>query len=302
MNRSTIIWTVLLILGGAWLIHRATTTDMGQVYVQEIPPDEEKGRTWNKYQIVDPIRRDDPDVSLSIPDTVGVWISALLTLCIFSFLWGDNFFYKFAESLFVGVSAAYLMVVGFWTGIVQNLFGTLAPGLMRDQLGLLPGLPETKEPEIIYIVPLILSFLMLMRLSPKGGWISRWPLAFFIGATAGVRLLGFFESDFVRQIQNTLLPLVVMQADGTFDFWGSLQNVTIVVGVMASLVYFFFSVEHTGAVGKVSRLGIWFLMITFGANFGYTVMGRFALLAQRLEFLFDDWLWIIDPINKRVGL
>ena len=260
------------------------------------------GRTWTNYQLVDPLQRGEADVNLSLAHTVGVWVSALLTLCIFSFLWGDNFFYKFAEALFVGVSAAYLMAVGFWTGIVQNLFGKLAPSLMRDQLGWLPGLPETQEPQYIYIVPLILSFLMLMRLSPKGGWISRWPLAFFIGATAGVRLLGFFESDFVRQIQNTLLPLVVLEAEGNFDFWASLQNVTIVVGVFASLVYFFFSVEHTGFVGKVSRLGIWFLMITFGANFGYTVMGRIALLAQRLEFLLDDWLWLIDPLNKRIGL
>ena len=302
MNRSAVIWTIVLIAAGGWLVYRATFSEMAKVYVKEIPPDEKTGRTWTTYQLVDPLQRTEPDVKLSIADTAGVWVSALLTLCIFSFLWGDNFFYKFAEALFVGVSAGYLMAVGFWTGIVQNLFGKLAPSLMRDDLGWLPGLPETQEPEYIYIVPLVLSFLMLMRLSPTGGWISRWPLAFFIGATAGVRLLGFFESDFVRQIQNTLLPLVVLEAEGNFDFWASLQNVTILVGVFASLVYFFFSVEHTGFVGKVSRLGIWFLMITFGANFGYTVMGRIALLAQRLEFLFDDWLWLIDPLNKRIGM
>jgi hypothetical protein len=28
-------------------------------------------------------------------------------------------------------------------------------------------------------------------------------------------------------------------------------------------------------------------------------MGRIALLAARIEFLFDDWLWLIDPTNKR---
>ena len=43
-------------------------------------------------------------------------------------------------------------------------------------------------------------------------------------------------------------------------------------------------------------------MITFGAGFGYTVMGRIALLAERLQFLFDDWLWLIDPIGKRIGM
>jgi hypothetical protein len=300
MNRSAVVWTIVLVIAGGWLVYRATSSEMAKAYVQEIPP--EAKRTWSKYQVVDQALRTEPNVSFSLSHTVGVWISALLTLCIFSFLWGDNFFYKFAEALFVGVSAAYLMAVGFWTGIVQNLLGKLIPDVMRNDLGWLPGLPESQEPDYLYLVPLALSFLMLMRLSPKGGWISRWPLAFFIGATAGVRLLGYFESDFVRQIQNTLLPLIVMHADGTFNFWASLQNATIVVGVLATLVYFFFSVEHTGVVGKVSRLGIVFLMITFGASFGYTVMGRIALLAQRLEFLFDDWLWLIDPLGKRIGL
>jgi hypothetical protein len=42
-------------------------------------------------------------------------------------------------------------------------------------------------------------------------------------------------------------------------------------------------------------------MITFGAAFGYTVMGRIALLAIRFEFLFDDWLWLIDPLHRRLG-
>ena len=41
-------------------------------------------------------------------------------------------------------------------------------------------------------------------------------------------------------------------------------------------------------------------MITFGAAFGFTVMGRIALLAARIEFLFADWLWIIDPSGPRV--
>ena len=71
------------------------------------------------------------------------------------------------------------------------------------------------------------------------------------------------------------------------------------MGVLSCLVYFFFSIEHTGVVGHTARLGIWFLMITFGAAFGYTVMGRIALLAIRIEFLFDDWLWLIDPTGKR---
>ena len=94
--------------------------------------------------------------------------------------------------------------------------------------------------------------------------------------------------------------MAVDASTGSFEFWDSAKNVVVVIGVLAGLVYFFFSIEHKGVVGKTARLGIWFLMVTFGAAFGYTVMGRIALFAIRLEFLFDDWLWLIDPIQRRI--
>ena len=40
-------------------------------------------------------------------ELIGLWMAALLTLAIYSFLYDDNPIYKFAEHLFVGVSAAY---------------------------------------------------------------------------------------------------------------------------------------------------------------------------------------------------
>ncbi|HEY3245711.1 MAG TPA: hypothetical protein VGM03_20390, partial [Phycisphaerae bacterium] len=212
------------------------------------------------------------------------------TLCIFSFLYRDNVFYKFAEAVLVGVSAAYWMVVGFWSTIVSNLMGKLVPALV--QRWAVPGLEA--KPQNAYVVPLVLGLLLLWRLSPRGGWIARWPLAFIIGTMAGMRLVGFLQADFLSQISNTIIPLLVMHRE-QLDVAQSIKNLLIVVGVLSGLVYFFFSIEHKGLIGKVSRVGIWFMMITFGASFGYTVMGRIALLAIRLEFLFDDWLWIIDP-------
>ena len=56
------------------------------------------------------------------------------------------------------------------------------------------------------------------------------------------------------------------------------------------LFYFFFSVEHKGVSGGISKVGIWFLMVSFGASFGYTVMGRVSLLIGRVQFLIYDWL------------
>ena len=133
---------------------------------------------------------------------------------------------------------------------------------------------------------------------PRGAWIARWPLSFIVGTFAGLQLIGFLHGDFLAQIRNTILPLAVMDG-GAVDFWASLRNLLIVGGVLCAVIYFFFSFEHKGAVGGAAKVGIWFLMITFGAAFGYTVMGRIALLAIRFEFLLDDWLWLIDPSRRR---
>jgi hypothetical protein len=300
MNRSTVVSLIVVIVAGVFLALRAETSEMGKVYTEGVEfIDADSGVSWTKQVEVAPSRRDEDGVSLSMNRTVGLWLSAILTLCIFSFLIGDSVIYKMAEAVFLGVSAAYAMVVGFWGGIIPNLMGNITPGLIRDHF--LPGLNADKEPRYLYLTVLVLSVMMLMRLAPKGQWIARWPLAFFIGATAGVKLVGFLEADFVQQIKSTILPLYVA-VDGEFDWRASLKNLTIMFGVLTTLVYFFFSFEHKGVVGGAARLGIWFLMITFGAGFAFTVMGRIALLSERLKFLFDDWLWLIDPLSQRIGL
>jgi len=232
-------------------------------------------------------------------DSLGIWVAALLTLFILSFVYRDNPFYKVAESILIGVSAAYWMVVGFWSTIVPQLLGALAPGFVREYA--MPSLPASATPGLdaaLAFVPLLLGFMLLWRLAPKGGWISVWPIAFVIGTTAGIRLVGAIEADLMRQLVAAMKPLVVFEegvaASGEairmFDFWGSVGSVVGVVGVLSVLTYFFFSVEHKGAVGKTARVGIWFLMISFGSAFGLTVMGRITLLLQRFEFLFTDWL------------
>ena len=60
------------------------------------------------------------------------------------------------------------------------------------------------------------------------------------------------------------------------------------------LIYFFFSLEHKGVIGGISKIGVWFLMIAFGASFGFTVMARMSLLIGRIQFLIRDWLGIIQ--------
>lgn len=305
MNREA-FWSMVLLIGGGFalaVIQLAQSEQVGAQYVlaEQVEPEATPG--WTMYRNVPQSAKGEPGVSLSMPRSVGVWIAAFLTLAVFSFLAGDNPAYKLAESIFVGVSAGYVMVAGFWDQIVQNLLAKLLPQASQA-MGIANLDGSIVQPQWVFLVPLVMSGMMLWQLSPKGGWIARWPLAFFIGATAGIRITATFEADFVRQIQQTLLPIVAIVYDNaasgrSVDWVASLQqsvrNTVIVFGVLTSLTYFFFSVEHRGPVQVASRIGIFVLMITFGAAFGFTVMGRIVLLTQRLEFLFFDWLRVPMP-------
>jgi hypothetical protein len=292
MKRETLIWLILFVAGGLFLVYRASTSGMGSAFVKQTP-----SGTWIGAS---PAEAAAGVAEFSLARTTGTWVAALMTLFVFSFLYRDNPLYKIAESTVVGVSAAYWMVIGFWSTLIPNLFGVLFPAWIQSWAQ--PGLsPLHVDYWQMSFIPLILGAMLLWRLMPTGGWVSRWPLAFIIGATAGIRLIGFLQADFISQINNSILPLIVMDAEGRFQPWESIRHLLIVSSILACLVYFFFSFEHKGVVGQVSRVGIWVLMITFGAAFGYTVMGRIALLAIRFEFLFDDWLWLIDPTNQRLG-
>ena len=216
--------------------------------------------------------------------TVELWLGALLTLMIFSFLYKDNPFYKFAEHLFVGVSAAYWMVIGIWTTLMPNLVARIWPSAVRS----IVNMPEDAKPQYHFIIPAVFGILMLTRLVERVSWLSRWAMAFVIGYAAGTNFTRYLQSDFVGQIYNTMLPLVV-RTDGGIAVGAMISSVVLLVGVICALIYFFFSKEHTGAFGAASRLGIWFLMVAFGAAFGYTVMARISLLTGRMQYL-GEWL------------
>ena len=240
-------------------------------------------------------------------EIMGAWLVVLLTLCIFSFLYKDNPFYKAAEHLYVGVSAGYVAVISFWQQVQPNMFGRLWPSrvdvddgsiftsvwyaiyeifnFISTGFGILDrsifpegGIKGFDEIRFIYLIPFILGIFMILRLVPKLGWLARWAIAYIVGMAAGLRFYGFLNSDILIQIKASAI-------DFTSD-WGTIVNALILfIGTLTGLIYFFYSTEHKGVVGRLSRIGIYFLMIKFGASFGFAVMGRISLLIGRINDL-----------------
>ena len=211
---------------------------------------------------------------------IGIWVAAFLTLAIYSFLYGDNPIYKLAEHIFVGLSAAYGAVIVWYEGLIPLLINPLfRPHLVEDATG----------PKYSLIIPMVLGLLILSRFVPRYNWLSRWPIAFVMGLGAGLNIPRTVMALILAQMHGTMLPLLPV-SDGGYNYLAGFSNLLIVVGVICTLAYFYFSARHTGVLGRASRVGIWFLMVAFGAGFGNTVMARISLLIGRVQFLLYDWL------------
>jgi len=223
-----------------------------------------------------------------IETIIGAWVATGLTLFIFSFLYKDNPLFKLAENLYVGVSVGYTIVKTYDTVIVHLIWK-----------------PIVENGEWALLVPVAIGMLMLTRYVPKAAWLSRYAFAFIVGVGSGLAIPRVISSYILKQIEDTVRPLMVMvPGEGlTFTFnllnpASSLNTIIILLGVSSVLFYFFFSVEHTGPGKAVARTGILFLMISFGAAFGYTVMARMSLLIGRLT----DLIEFTDPSYGRPSL
>ncbi|NIP42627.1 MAG: hypothetical protein GWO41_10325 [candidate division Zixibacteria bacterium] len=192
-------------------------------------------------------------------------LGLVLTLFTFSFLYKDNPFYKFAEHLVVGVSAGYFVVLLFWTSLKPKLIDTVFYNFSNEWFYILPGL---------------LGIMMWFRFSRKLAWVSRYPIAVYIGIGSGLAIPLNMQNFVNRQLSATMVPVGFGSAA---EFW----NIFIVIGVICGVIYFFFSKEHKGLFGGLAKIGIWVLMIGFGASFGFTVMARISLFVNRIAYLKD---------------
>lgn len=218
--------------------------------------------------------------------TTFLWttLGAFLTLATFSFLYKDNPFYRFAEHLVVGVSAGYFAIILWHNNLVPNLFQRLADGDWYF-LWLNSSRPE-------YLIPGILGALMFTRFSKNYSWMSRWPIALYIGIGSGLAIPLELNTRVIQQLKATMISIHwdSFFGSGYLDHVSAYSEIIAFVGTICALVYFFFSKAHTGAFGGVAKIGIWVLMIGFGASFGFTVMARISLFVNRIQFLDQDWI------------
>ncbi len=208
---------------------------------------------------------------ITLAQIIWIWIGAFLTFCIFSFLYKDNPLYRFAEHLFVGVSVGYSISISYHNVLYPDLI-----------------VPLFKHGQLLNIIPLLFGLCYFARFIPQVSWLIRLPMGLVLGFGAGASIPATLQASIIKQIQGAVLtPNIFKHWD--FFVWALITF----IGLICVVTYFYFSKERNKVTKLVAEGGVIFLMVGFGASFGYTVMARISLLIGRFQFLLRDWLHII---------
>ncbi|MEP7134948.1 MAG: hypothetical protein ABI904_08450 [Chloroflexota bacterium] len=198
-------------------------------------------------------------------------IGLLLTLMIFSYLIGDNFLFRSAVYIFIGVSSGYAAVVVWHSVLMPKLFQPLASADPNQLMFL--------------VIPLILSVSLLAKLSPRISWIGSFAMALLVGVGAATALSG--------AVIGTLIPQsrAAMNAFTGRTFFDLIEGAVMLAGTVLTLIYFQFSAKRAPD-GSVKRNVIvealaWggrvFIAITFGALFAGVYMAALTAMLERLS-------------------
>jgi len=240
-----------------------------------------------------------------------VWLAALITLGIYSFLYSDNRLYRVLLNAMIGLGAGYGFIIAWknvlgpkWFDPMWAKFGEYQQAHAHMNFFSLLGeyIVQHWTAFIYFLVLGILGSFWYFQFSKKNVWLSRIVIGMTMGAGAGV----VFKSQFLLnmpQITDSIRPLIARQVTETFqygspliggtggiDIWTSLNNIVYLSAIVSVMVYFFFSFSHDNPIiVGTAKYGRWMLMISFGAFFGNTIMTRMAVFLQRLQFLSEDW-------------
>jgi len=201
-----------------------------------------------------------------------VWLSAILTLCSFSLLYGDNKFFKFAEYTFTAVVIGHNVVMGYFT--LKSGFNPLFTGQ-----------------KLLLIVPLILGLMVIFMVWRKYAWLAAIPMAIIIGVSQGITVRALVSTDVMGNVKAVI-------SEGSNFFIG---NPTDIVGVMlrvvftiAAVSYFLFTFAFKNTASKpleyLRILGKYVLLIYIGIYIGNQSMQNSMLATSAINRLVRNWL------------
>jgi hypothetical protein len=202
----------------------------------------------------------------------------ILTLMIFSYLFGDNLLFRIATYIFVGVASGYVVTIIVYQVILPRLIWPLLKGSWIETL-----------------VPLALSLLLVTKLFPRLSNLGSIPMAYLVGTAAAIIIGGAVFGTLFGQVTASinLFDLKAGAAQGQNLMVQLLSGIFILFGTVTSLAYFnFWAIAKPNqapyrhpAIAVLAKIGEFFIAITLGALFAGVFTTSITALIERLDFI-----------------
>jgi hypothetical protein len=217
----------------------------------------------------------------NLTEIIGLALGFLLTILIFSYLMGDNPFFRLAIHIFIGVSAAYVAIITINNVLIPRLIMPLINGSSGERIL-----------SIVLLIPSLFLFFKITRLRRAGNWA----VAILVGIGAAAAVGGAITGTLFPQILGTINSVDPSAYTVTTSRWDqAINGLIIVIGTISTLLYFHFgtqdipgqSDERLPFIESISKVGKVFLAITFGALYAGVYLSALAALVERLSFIWD---------------
>ncbi len=209
---------------------------------------------------------------------IGLWVAAVLTLMVYSFLIADNPLFRVAEHLLIGTALGYATLVTLDRFILASLRNVLTPaGDLHPVSRVMTGLG------------ILWGLVLWCWMARPIRWVANLPMAIVLGVGSALAIGGSLIGTLIPQVYATMLPLRGVNL---------LDNLIAVVVVLAGLTYFFFTVRRDRPGGRalrgIARFGRWCLLVALGALLGARAISLLSVLVERIGFL-GRWLEMVLP-------
>ncbi len=210
-------------------------------------------------------------------DLITGFLSFLFTVLILSYLVGDNPGFRLAVHAFTGVSAGYIAVIVLQQVIVNKMILPLFTGAILVKL--------------LMLFPLVLSLLLLGKMSSRLEWMGRPVVGLLVGVGTATAVTGAVLGTLFPQVLAAAQPFSQSNSGGLAGT--ALTGALALLGTIVSLAYFQFTVSgKNAATGKRGRvmsllalLGQVFIAITLGAIFAGVLAAALTALIDRMQSL-----------------
>jgi len=217
-------------------------------------------------------------MSEAVVDLGALLLGFTLTLFVFSYAVKDNPLFRLAIHLLVGVSAGYVVVI-----VSDRVLIPILADIISDPTG---------SANLSWLVPLILSVLLLLKSFPRISWFGNSAMAVLIAVGAAVSLVG--------ALVGTMWPQLTTRYEND------------VVGILAALltisVLLYFQFTWGRSDDGQAKFPSWFqairsfgqviITLTLAALFAGALSTSMALFSARVGYFVDTLNQVITTLTS----